>query len=104
MLALADDAALARLVIAAAQAVHVYRLDELSNRAGRGHASAASNGLLTNGFCRPSPPPQLLHAPTSPPSPSPQPDRRRTAVKRFGLCLERVAIPVPRTNGAGASL
>jgi len=45
MLALADDAALARLVIAARNAVHVYRLNELSDRAGRGHARAASNGL-----------------------------------------------------------
>ena|SRR6516164_6449686 len=50
MLALADDAALARLVIAATAipVVHVYA-SKLSDR-GRGHARPASNGLRTHGI------------------------------------------------------
>jgi hypothetical protein len=51
-------------------AVHVYRLDELSDRAGRGHARAASNGLRT---------PDILRAPTKHRRhySMPQPRRRR---------------------------
>ena len=78
MLALADDAALARLVIAATQ--RPARLPPRAFRSrGRGHARAASNGPRT---------PDILEAPTkhrrrySMPEPrrrrhGPQPDRRR---------------------------
>jgi hypothetical protein len=50
MLVLADDAALARLVIAAAQRRATSTVSKLSDRAGRGHTRAASNGLLTHGI------------------------------------------------------
>jgi hypothetical protein len=66
-------------------AVHVYRLDELSDRAGRGHARAASNGLLTH---------DILRAPTKhrrryavSPVRRPKPDRRR-ALELFASCRD----------------
>jgi hypothetical protein len=69
MLAFADDAALARLVIAAGVApLHIYRLEAFRSR-DRGHARAASNGLRTTDILRGTAdePPPLLHASAPPP-------------------------------------
>src|SRR5215831_10005585 len=69
MLALADDAALARLVIAAAQRRSPLPASKLSESRGRGHARAASNGLPT---------PDILRSPSiAATAPCPQPQRRR---------------------------
>ena len=68
MLAFADDAALARLVIAAATACKVHRLEAFLSR-GRWHACAASNGFWTTDILRGTDdePPPLLHASAPPP-------------------------------------
>src|SRR5262245_56283260 len=81
MLALDDDAALARLVIAAIAIPGRARL-QLSDGAVEGLPARPSSGPGRMVSCQPSPPPlPLLHAPTSPPSSRPQarsPPRART--------------------------
>jgi hypothetical protein len=88
MLAFADDAALARLVIAAAQRRARLPSRRASRSRGRGHARAASNGLRT---------PDIVRAPTkhrrhySMPLPrrhrhGPQPDRR--ALELLASCRD----------------
>src|SRR5262249_29853656 len=85
MLVFADDAALARLVIAATQRrAHVYRLEAFRSR-GRGHARAAST-------CYP-PPPPLLHAPFAALVAAQSP----TAAPRLN-CSPRLATAAPKRS------
>jgi hypothetical protein len=85
--------------------VHVYRLDELSDPAGRGHARAASNGPRT---------PDILRAPTkhyryySMPHPrrrhhGHQPDRRR-ALELLASCRDGCREAIMLAHGFSVDL